>query len=54
MLYIVKESTKAILWRDDAWDFECVNKAKDFITYKGLVVVKDETTFSGDRVLWVK
>ena len=54
MLYIVKESTKAILWRDDAFDCECMNKAKDFMTCKGLLFVKKEITFSGDMVIWVK
>lgn len=51
MLYVVDERGK-ILWRDDAWDCECMNKAKDFITYESRIVVKNETTFGGDMVLW--
>ena len=54
MLYIVKEETNAILWRDDAWDSECFNKARDFMTCKELIFVKKEITFNGDMVIWVK
>ena len=54
MLYVVRESDKKILWRDDAWDAECVNKANDFITYKGYFKVRREVTFNGDMVIYVK
>ncbi len=54
MLYVAMKDTKKIIWRDDAFDCECMNKASDFITSKGLVAVGREVTFSGDMVIWVK
>ena len=54
MLYVVMKATNEILWRDDAWDAECVNKAEDFMTQEGLLCIKEETTFNGDLVLWVR
>ena len=54
MLYVVMKATNEILWRDDAWDMECENKADDFITAKGPIPVKEEITFMGDKVIWVK
>ena len=54
MLYVVRESDKKILWKDDAWDCECMNKANDFITYKGYFKVRREVTFNGDMVIYVK
>ena len=54
MLYIVKEDTNEILWRCDAWDAECENKAEDWMTYNCYYVRREEITFNGDKVLWVK
>ena len=51
MLYVVDERGNT-LWRDDAWDAECLNKANDFITNESRMIVKKETTFGGDMVLW--
>ena len=51
MLYVVDERGK-ILWRDDAFDLECMNKAEDFITYESRMIVKKETTLEGNMVLW--
>lgn len=54
MLIIVNEATGKVLGRFDAWDRECMNKASDFITAKGMFLVKRERTFGGDMVLWVR
>ena len=51
MLYVVDERGN-VLWSDDAWDDECMNKAEDFITAESRYVVKDEVTLMGDMLLW--
>ena len=54
MMYIVKEGTEKALWSCDAWDAECMNKANDWMTYNGYYAVKNEVTFSGNMIIWVK
>ena len=51
MLYVVDERGNK-LWEDDAWDFECKNKAEDFITSESRMIVKEEITLSGNMILW--
>ena len=53
-LYVVMESDKKVLWRDDFCDWETINKAEDFMTSKGLLVTKEEVDFHGDKVFWVR
>lgn len=53
MLYIVKNDTKAILFRVDAWDTDCEIKAINFLRDNNLRCTKDEITMNGDRIVWV-
>ena len=54
MLYIVKKDEKGtILARWDAWYINCEEEAIEFIRENNLMVIKDEITFMGDRVIWV-
>ena len=53
-LFVVREADKKVLWRDDFCDWEATNKAEDFMSMKGLLVIKVEFDFHGDKVFWVK
>lgn len=53
MLCIVKNGTKEILFRVDAWDTDCEIKAINFLRDHNLRCTKDEITSMGDRLVWV-
>lgn len=54
MLYVVFKRCGKILFRCDAWDRDCEEKARAFIREKKLRVLEDKITMMGDRVVWVE
>ena len=52
MLMVIRKDTNEVIWKDDITDFEGRNKAKDFITYKGLYIEKKERV-DGNLIFWV-
>ena len=53
MLHIIVEDTCKEIWKGEAFDAESINKAKDWITAKGLYIVRKEE-ISGRPYWFVK
>lgn len=53
MLYVVNRESNEILFRVDAWQRDCMERAQEFIYQSDLTFEKQEITLMGDMVLWV-
>ena len=54
MVYVVEESSKQILFREDAWAYHAVEAAYTYVAMSGLETINEEITPMGDMVIWVK
>ena len=53
MLYVKSETTGETLWEHDGVDFESMDDALDFITYKGFKYIRMEHN-DKRMIYWVK
>lgn len=53
-LLVIRKDTNRVIWEDDEISGETLNKAGDLITYKDLLIDRTETSYTGDRIIWVK
>ncbi len=54
MLLVVREDTREILGKWDAWWIDCEEQADKLIADGNWTVVKEEITFMGNKVVWVR
>lgn len=54
MVLVVHMESKKILARFEAWDKDCIEDANQWATENGYEPVKEQLTFNGDLVIWVR
>ena len=55
MVYVVKkDEIGTIVNRCDAWEINAADKMRAWAIENGYEIIKEEITFMGDMVIWVK